>query len=74
MYLHGLSLCVIFVVRSTSIGYREKGQKIHVAEGVSGSVADKGSVFHFVPYLIKGMHVMLWLHKLLYRCTVVLYV
>ena len=49
--------CVAVIVWESS--YREKDQKLHIAEGVSGSVADKGSVFQFVPYLIKGTCVYL---------------
>lgn len=35
--------------------YFADDQKIRVAQGVSGSVMDKGTVFDFLPYLIQGL-------------------
>ncbi len=36
--------------------FHNKADSIKVAQGVSGSIVDKGSVLRFLPYLVAGLH------------------
>ncbi len=36
--------------------FHNKSDSIKVAQGVSGSIVDKGSVLRFLPYLVSGLH------------------